>query len=544
MATTEPLAPYRASSSNPNTPRTHGERRRKERERERELENTSNSDLIRLLINTEWQVELMRRLILTRMELCNEQTSRLNSLIAQRDAETRRLAEAERLASETTRRLNQEIAVAEQEAMQVNEELRLYRFRLHSEQAEILSTQEAVHEDDALRLAAETRAARDRTYMREYEHAQLARIAMEEARSSGFPAGLRTGHWRAFEEGRGAADVAMEGEEIARHTTERNRPRGVLLPFRLPSDRISPAPGSAQSRSSSQNGSMPTPSSTRSHSWSQNPAVPSSVNLPRISSTNQDVRQRDLSGIHFDEPNQVHNYTDQTARIHVSSTPGTPGTPERRGGGRKDSRRVRFSPLNEQISMPMDSHATPCAAGRPPQSEHRSQTPSIASPAAPPAFPFTLSADAPPARPSAPNNLPQDDIDVRVRARAGPRSSISTGLYHGIYSPGTEGTDNHSPFLSRSSSQSPSLTTLPRPRITAFIPPSARGLKKPDYDSDDSSIVTSSASSSSSDTSTDTSASQPGQSSRSPDFGFVNHSAYIPPSYIPVIRRIYKRYGM
>ncbi|KAL0958019.1 hypothetical protein HGRIS_000194 [Hohenbuehelia grisea] len=150
------------------------------REREVVHSTASHRDLLRLLIETEYELTRMRKALYTAFE-------RLES-------EAQRATEAERARTELVaqfRTLNENRVKAIQQASKANEELRMYQMQYNHAQAEIQRAQGALHDLREQRDDAEKSATKARRVARELNQQRLVSEAREQGRRLGFKAGFQ-----------------------------------------------------------------------------------------------------------------------------------------------------------------------------------------------------------------------------------------------------------------------------------------------------------------------------------------------------------------
>ncbi|OAX33349.1 hypothetical protein K503DRAFT_804443, partial [Rhizopogon vinicolor AM-OR11-026] len=181
-------------------------------ERERAHSNAAHRDLIRLLINEEYESRQTRKL--------------LYSALDRLDAESRRADGAENQLAETlerTRSINEARVAAQQEAARAQEELRLYKLQLENAQREIIRAQEVLGVIEAQRDEAEVAAADARSKARRLNEERLIEIAREEGRRLGYEEGIRRGRNMGYTEGRvvGLDDGRLQMREAAAATLDR-----------------------------------------------------------------------------------------------------------------------------------------------------------------------------------------------------------------------------------------------------------------------------------------------------------------------------------
>ncbi|KAG1736426.1 uncharacterized protein EDB91DRAFT_505474 [Suillus paluster] len=181
-------------------------------ERERVHATASARDLLRLLVNEEYESKQTRKVLYTALD-------RL-------DAESRRAEEAEVQLAETlerTRSINEARVSAQQEAARAQEELRLYKLQLDNAQREILRAQEVLGVIEAQRDDAEAAAADARSKARRLNEERLIELAREEGRRLGYEEGIRRGRNMGYREGRvtGVDDGRSQMREAAASTLDR-----------------------------------------------------------------------------------------------------------------------------------------------------------------------------------------------------------------------------------------------------------------------------------------------------------------------------------
>ncbi|KAG1766901.1 hypothetical protein EV702DRAFT_783132 [Suillus placidus] len=181
-------------------------------ERERVHATASARDLLRLLVNEEYEAKQTRKVLYTALD-------RL-------DAESRRAEEAEVQLAETlerTRSINEARVAAQQEAARAQEELRLYKLQLDNAQREILRAQDVLGVIEAQRDDAEAAAADARSKARRLNEERLVELAREEGRRLGYEEGIRRGRNMGYREGRviGIDDGRSQMREAAAATFDR-----------------------------------------------------------------------------------------------------------------------------------------------------------------------------------------------------------------------------------------------------------------------------------------------------------------------------------
>ncbi|KAG2142752.1 uncharacterized protein EDB93DRAFT_602327 [Suillus bovinus] len=181
-------------------------------ERERVHAAASARDLLRLLVNEEYEAKQTRKVLYTALD-------RL-------DAESRRAEEAEVQLAETlerTRSINEARVAAQQEAARAQEELRLYKLQLDNAQREILRAQDILGVIEAQRDDAEAAAADARSKARKLTEERLIELAREEGRRLGYEEGIRRGRNMGYRDGRvvGIDDGRSQMREAAAATLDR-----------------------------------------------------------------------------------------------------------------------------------------------------------------------------------------------------------------------------------------------------------------------------------------------------------------------------------
>ncbi|EMD40418.1 hypothetical protein CERSUDRAFT_70793 [Gelatoporia subvermispora B] len=175
------------------------------KEPERRHKSSRSRNLMKILLNEEYEVKQTRRV--------------LSAALDRLDSETRRAQEAERRALELAERfkiVNDARLAAQQEARRAVEELQMYRLQLGNAQKEIDRASDLLRDIEAQRDDAEAAAARARTTARRLREQQLVYRAKEEGRRQGYEEGMKTG----YEDGRAAAlSGAPPPEPAEEHTT-------------------------------------------------------------------------------------------------------------------------------------------------------------------------------------------------------------------------------------------------------------------------------------------------------------------------------------
>ncbi|KAI6043725.1 hypothetical protein EDC04DRAFT_2649824 [Pisolithus marmoratus] len=182
------------------------------RRRERVHSSTSHRELLRLLINEEYESRQTRKVLYTVFSRLEQETQR--ALDAQSRLEDA-LARA--------RIINDTRLAAQQDAASAKEELRLYKLQLENAQAEIIRAQEIVHTVEAQRDEAEVVAASARTKARQLRQERLIDLAREEGRRLGFEEGIRRGRRIRYRDDRamGIDDGRLQMEDVATNTVDR-----------------------------------------------------------------------------------------------------------------------------------------------------------------------------------------------------------------------------------------------------------------------------------------------------------------------------------
>lgn len=179
---------------------TRGPTQKFRRQRERAYTASSSRDLLRLLINEEYENRQSRKVLYTVFDRLEQ--------------ESRRALDAERRIEETVARaksINEARIAAQQEAARAQEELRLYKLQLENAQSEISRAQGIVRAVEAQRDDAEAVAAAARSKARRLNEERLIELAREEGRRLGFEEGIRRGRRMGYREGHAIAiDNARE----------------------------------------------------------------------------------------------------------------------------------------------------------------------------------------------------------------------------------------------------------------------------------------------------------------------------------------------
>ncbi|KAI6042271.1 hypothetical protein EDC04DRAFT_2661963 [Pisolithus marmoratus] len=163
---------------------------------ERVHSSTSHRELLRLLINEEYESRQTRKVLYT---------TRLEDALAR------------------ARTINDTRVAAQQDAASAKEELRLYKLQLENAQAEIIRAQEIVHTVETQRDEAELVAASARTKARQLRQERLIDLAREEGRRLGFEEGIRRGRRIRYRDDRamGIDDGRLQMEDVATNTVDR-----------------------------------------------------------------------------------------------------------------------------------------------------------------------------------------------------------------------------------------------------------------------------------------------------------------------------------
>ncbi|KAF9268410.1 hypothetical protein L218DRAFT_954773 [Marasmius fiardii PR-910] len=157
-----------------------GPTERYRRERETVYRNTSHNDLLRILIEQEYEATKMRKT--------------LYMAFAQLEGETQRANEAQKQVEETLARvsaMNQRTLNAEAEARSLGEELNLYKIHYEMAQNQITKAQTVLATLRSQKENAETMARKARGDARKVKEALGVWRAREEGRKQGFEAGWR-----------------------------------------------------------------------------------------------------------------------------------------------------------------------------------------------------------------------------------------------------------------------------------------------------------------------------------------------------------------
>ncbi|KAH7887257.1 hypothetical protein F5I97DRAFT_1858886 [Phlebopus sp. FC_14] len=169
-------------------PRGPGQKFRHERERAHS--SASHRDLMRLLVNEEYESRQTRKVLYTALDRLEE--------------ESRRAAAAESRLEDSVRQvraINEARIAAQQQAAQAQEELRLYKLQLDNAQREILRAQDVLKAIEAQRDEAETVAAKARSKARQLNEERMIQLARDEGRRLGFEEGVRRGRKMGYREG-------------------------------------------------------------------------------------------------------------------------------------------------------------------------------------------------------------------------------------------------------------------------------------------------------------------------------------------------------
>ncbi|KAI5982039.1 hypothetical protein EDD15DRAFT_2327426 [Pisolithus albus] len=189
-----------------------GPSRKFRRRRERIHSSATPRELLRLLVNEEYENRQARKL--------------LHSVFTRLDQETVRALDAQRRLEESLTRArsisNARIA-AQQDAARAKEELRLYKLQFENAQAEIVRAQDIVRTVEAQRDEAEVIAASARTKARQLRQERLIDLAREEGRRLGFEEGIRRGRKLKYREDRamGIEDGRLQVEDVATNAVDR-----------------------------------------------------------------------------------------------------------------------------------------------------------------------------------------------------------------------------------------------------------------------------------------------------------------------------------
>ncbi|OCH95916.1 hypothetical protein OBBRIDRAFT_830515 [Obba rivulosa] len=177
-----------ASNGDLNTRERSMRSRGKEPERRHKSHRSRN--LVKILLNEEYEVKQTRRV--------------LSAALDRLDSETQRAQEAERRALEMAERfkiVNDARISAQQEARRAIEELQMYKVQLDNAQREINRASDLLRDIEAQRDDAEAAAARARTTARRLREQQLVYQAREDGRKQGYEEGMKRG----YDDGRAAA---------------------------------------------------------------------------------------------------------------------------------------------------------------------------------------------------------------------------------------------------------------------------------------------------------------------------------------------------
>ncbi|KAI6166453.1 hypothetical protein EDD17DRAFT_1548545 [Pisolithus thermaeus] len=182
------------------------------RRRERAHSSATPRELLRLLINEEYESRQTRKV--------------LHTVFTRLEQETRRALDAQKRLEDSltrARTISDARVAAQQDAARAKEELSLYKLQLETAQAEILRAQEIVHTVEAQRDEAEVVAASARTKARQLRQERLIDLAREEGRRLGFEEGIRRGRRIRYREDRamGIDDGRLQMEDVATSTVDR-----------------------------------------------------------------------------------------------------------------------------------------------------------------------------------------------------------------------------------------------------------------------------------------------------------------------------------
>ena len=211
------LQPRQRRPSTQTASTRHGPSERFKRDRERIYSGVSQRDLVKALINEEYETKQTRRVLHKAYDKYQNETRRAT------EAEGRTLEGAQRY-----RVLNDAKVRAEAESGRLREELRMYKLQLENAQSEIRKAQSVLGEVERQRDDAEASAARARDTARKLNEARLVEQAVEEGRRLGFEEGIRRGKELGFHEGRNLAYEPLEQQEEL--TPPRTPPPPVLPP--------------------------------------------------------------------------------------------------------------------------------------------------------------------------------------------------------------------------------------------------------------------------------------------------------------------------
>lgn len=157
-----------------------GERHR--RERERAHSRATPQELLRLLVNKEYEATELRKALRAAMGRL-QSVERHNTEITGETQEIARRFKA----------LNDSRITAQQEASRAKQELLLYKHQLETAQNEITRAQHVLQAIEKQRTEAEASASRARARIRQLNEARVVDAAREEGRRLGFEAGFRRG---------------------------------------------------------------------------------------------------------------------------------------------------------------------------------------------------------------------------------------------------------------------------------------------------------------------------------------------------------------
>lgn len=188
-------------------PRRRGPSERYRKVRELAHSGISSDDLLRLLVDEEYQSQKMRRILYRTLE-------RL-------EMESRRAAQAEQLIFETSQKyhsINDARFLAEQDGARARQELGLYKLQLDNAQREISRAQQSLTTVEAQRDEADASAARARTIARKLNEERLVQVARDEGRRLGFVEGLRSGRQMLYNSQAGEPEDDQRGVKVNDHS--------------------------------------------------------------------------------------------------------------------------------------------------------------------------------------------------------------------------------------------------------------------------------------------------------------------------------------
>ncbi|KAG1738778.1 hypothetical protein EDB19DRAFT_883361 [Suillus lakei] len=161
------------------------------RERERIHATASRRDLLRLLINEEYESKQTRRVVYTAFHQLNATSRRAEEIEVQL---------AENL--ERTRSINEAHVVAQQQVARTQEKLRFSELQLDNARGEIIRARDVLGVIEAQRDDAESAAADARSEARRLKEERSIELAREEGRRLGYEEGIRRCYTMGYRGGR------------------------------------------------------------------------------------------------------------------------------------------------------------------------------------------------------------------------------------------------------------------------------------------------------------------------------------------------------